>query len=144
MGSDAAGRGPKLASVVVFVRDLDRSADFYQELLLMRVTVRTSTAALLVGTDDTQLYLRVMGSGGEHPLGAIGVQYVIWTADSSDDLQRCERLLKERDAHIVSRETGDGVTVVEGRDPDALPLVIAYPGPHGTDRQEIMARIYAW
>ncbi|UWE10842.1 VOC family protein [Actinacidiphila bryophytorum] len=144
MGSDAAGRGPKLASVVLFVRDLDRSADFYQELLLMRVAVRTSTAVLLVGTDDTQVYLRVMGAGSEHPLGAIGVQYVIWTADSSADLQRCERLLKERDAHIASRETGDGVTVVEGRDPDALPLVIAYPGPHATDRQEIMARIYAW
>ncbi|MBM9438157.1 VOC family protein [Streptomyces bryophytorum] len=129
---------------MVFVRDLDRSADFYQELLLMRVAVRTSTAVLLVGTDDTQVYLRVMGAGSEHPLGAIGVQYVIWTADSSEDLQRCERLLKERDAHIASRETGDGVTVVEGRDPDALPLVIAYPGPHATDRQEIMARIYAW
>lgn len=144
MGSDAAGRGPKLASVVVFVRDLDQSADFYQELLLMHVAVRTSSAALLVGTDDTQLYLRVMGSGGEHPLGAIGVQYVIWTADSPEDLQRCERLLKERDAHIASRETGDNVTVVEGRDPDGLPLVIAYPGPHGAARQEIMARIYAW
>jgi catechol 2,3-dioxygenase-like lactoylglutathione lyase family enzyme len=143
-GGPGAGRGPKLASVVVFVRDLDRAVDFYQDLLLMRVSVRTSSAALLAGTDDTQIYLRVMGSGGEHPLGAIGVQYVIWTADSPDDLQRCERLLKERAAHVASRESGDGVTVVEGRDPDGLPLVIAYPGPHGAARQEIMARIYAW
>ncbi|CAG6391244.1 VOC family protein [Streptomyces cocklensis] len=143
-GRSAAGRGPKLASVVVFVRDLDRAVDFYQELLLMGVAVRTPTAALLVGTDDTQMYLRVMGSGGEHPLGAIGVQYVIWTADSQDDLHRCEELLKERAAHVASRETGDGVTVVEGRDPDGLPLVIAYPGPHGASQQEIMARIYAW
>ncbi|WUH89214.1 VOC family protein [Streptomyces sp. NBC_00433] len=143
-GGAPEGRGPKLASVVVFVRDLDRAIDFYQDLLLMRVAVRTTTAALLVGADDTQLYLRVMGSGGEHPLGAIGVQYVIWTADSADDLRRCERLLKERDAHIASKETGDGVTVVEGRDPDGLPLVIAHPGPHGAARQEIMARIYAW
>jgi hypothetical protein len=36
------------------------------------------------------------------------------------------------------------VTVVEGRDPDGLPLVIAFPGPHGAARQEIMSRIYAW
>jgi catechol 2,3-dioxygenase-like lactoylglutathione lyase family enzyme len=143
-GEREVRRGPKLASVVVFVRDLDPAVDFYQELLLMRLAVRTSTAALLVGADDTQLYLRVMGAGGEHPLGAIGVQYVIWTADSPEDLQRCERLLKERAAHIASRETGDGVTVVEGRDPDGLPLVIAHPGPHGAARQEIMARIYAW
>ncbi|WP_329172089.1 MULTISPECIES: VOC family protein [unclassified Streptomyces] len=130
--------------MVVFVRDLDRAVDFYQELLLMRVAVRTTTAVLLVGADDTQLYLRVMGSGGEHPLGAIGVQYVIWTANSRDDLERCERMLKERSAHISSKDTADGVTVVEGRDPDGLPLVIAHPGPRGAAGQEIMARIYAW
>ncbi|WP_079189765.1 VOC family protein [Actinacidiphila paucisporea] len=143
-GGPADARGPKMASVVVFVRDLDRAVDFYQDLLLMRVAVRATSATLLVGADDTQLYLRVMGSGGEHPLGAIGVQYVIWTADSAEDLQRCERLLKERDAHVASRESGEGVTVVEGRDPDGLPLVITHPGPHGAARQEIMARIYAW
>ncbi|MFG1810902.1 VOC family protein [Streptomyces sp. NPDC049040] len=143
-GGQPAAPGPRLASVVVFVRDLDRAVDFYRELLLMRVAVRATTAALLVGAADTQMYLRVMGSGGEHPLGAIGVQYVIWTADSSDDLLRCERMLKERSAHISSKETADGVTVVEGRDPDGLPLVIAHPGPHGAARQEIMARIYAW
>lgn len=138
------GRGPRLASVVVFVRDLDLAVDFYRELLLMRVAVRTTSAALLVGAADGQLYLRVMGSAGEHPLGAIGVQYVIWTADSPDDLRRCERMLKERSVHISSKETADGVTVVEGRDPDGLPLVIAHPGPQGAARQEIMARIYAW
>jgi hypothetical protein len=34
--------GPQLASVVVFVHDLDQSVDFYRELLRMEVTVRTS------------------------------------------------------------------------------------------------------
>lgn len=144
MASDAsADRGPRLASVVVFVRDLDASADFYRELLLMTETVRTTTAALLVGARGAQLYLRVMGAGGEHPLGAIGVQYVIWTADGRDDLERCERVLRQRSAHLSSRET-DGVTMVEGRDPDGLPVVITHPGPEGSARDEIMARIYAW
>ena len=81
MGSDAAGRGPKLASVVVFVRDLDRSADFYQELLLMRVAVRTSTAVLLVGTDDSQYIRQIQTVAGESygnfevgsPVTAMGV-----------------------------------------------------------------------
>jgi catechol 2,3-dioxygenase-like lactoylglutathione lyase family enzyme len=129
--------------VVLFVRDLDLSADFYRELLLMTETVRTATAALLIGAGGAQLYLRVMGSGGEHPLGAIGVQYVIWTADGRADLERCERFLRQRSAHLSSRDT-DGVTMVEGRDPDGLPVVIAHPGPEGSARHEIMARIYAW
>ncbi|NJP45343.1 hypothetical protein HCN08_18330 [Streptomyces sp. PRB2-1] len=128
---------------MLFVRDLDLSAGFYRDLLLMTETVRTTSAALLVGAGGAQLYLRVMGSGSEHPLGAIGVQYVIWTADGRADLERCERLLKERAAHLSSRET-DGVTMVEGRDPDGLPVVITHPGPEGSARDEIMARIYAW
>lgn len=145
MASDAsADRGPRLASVVMFVRDLDLSLDFYRELLLMTMPVRTTTAALLVGAGGAQLYLRVMGAGGEHPLGAIGVQYVIWTADGPDDLARCERLLKERSAHLSTRETSDGITMVEGRDPNGIPLVLTHPGPHGAARDEIMSRIYAW
>ncbi|MEV6008079.1 VOC family protein [Streptomyces sp. NPDC051976] len=147
MGSEPArgpDRGSRLASVVTFVRDLDQSVEFYRELLGMRVTVRTSTAALLVGSDETQLYVRAIGPGGEHPLGAVGVQYVIWTADSIEDLHRCERALKERSAHTTTREMADGYTMVEGRDPDDLPLVIAYPGPQVAARSEIMPRIYAW
>lgn len=145
MASDAsAGHGPRLASVVVFVRDLDQSVDFYRELLLMTETVRTATAALLVGAGDAQLYLRVMGPGGEHPLGAIGVQYVIWTADGPRDLARCERVLKRRAAHVSSRDSDDGVRMIEGRDPDGLPVVISHPGPQGAARHDIMARIYAW
>ncbi|MGW5352815.1 VOC family protein [Streptomyces sp. NPDC004031] len=145
MASDAsADRGPRLASVVVFVRDLDQSVDFYRELLLMTETVRTATAALLVGAGDAQLYLRVMGGGGEHPLGAIGVQYVIWTADGPQDLDRCERILKQRAAHVSSRDSEDGVRMIEGRDPDGLPVVISHPGPQGASRHDIMARIYAW
>lgn len=147
MGSEPArgpDRGSRLASVVTFVRDLDQSVEFYRELLGMRVTVRTSTAALLVGSDETQLYVRAIGPGGEHPLGAVGVQYVIWTADGPDDLARCERLLKERSAHLSTRETSDGITMVEGRDPNGIPLVLTHPGPHGAARDEIMSRIYAW
>jgi catechol 2,3-dioxygenase-like lactoylglutathione lyase family enzyme len=145
MASDAsADRGPRLASAVMFVRDLDLSVDFYRDLLLMTVTVRTTTAALLLGAGGSQLYLRVMGAGGEHPLGAIGVQYVIWTAAGPEDLARCERHLKQRSAHLSTRETSDGITMVEGRDPNGIPVVLTHPGPQGAAREEIMSRIYAW
>ncbi|MFF5488653.1 VOC family protein [Streptomyces virginiae] len=134
-------RGPRLASVVVFVHDHDASADFYQELLNMEVTVRTATAALLVGRGGFQVYLRAVGPNAAHPVGHVGAQYVIWTADGPEDFQRCERVLRARSDHVHTRE-GEGFTLIEGRDPSGLPVLVAYPGPDEVARLEIITRYY--
>lgn len=139
-GPDA--RGPRLASVVVFVHDHDASADFYRELLNMEVTVRTATAALLVSRDGFQVYLRAVGPRAAHPVGHVGAQYVIWTADGPEDFQRCERVLRARSDRVDTRH-GDGFTVIEGRDPSGLPVLVAYPGPDEVARLEIISRYYA-
>jgi catechol 2,3-dioxygenase-like lactoylglutathione lyase family enzyme len=133
----------KLASAVMFVADLDRSAGFYRELLGWEVTVRDNTVALLVSPDGFQLYLRDKGSHASHPLGHIGPQYLMWTADSEDDLRRCVRLLRARSAHVTTT-SGDGFTVVEGHDPDHVPVLVTYPGPDHAPRHQIMQRIYTW
>ncbi|MFJ4821602.1 VOC family protein [Streptomyces sp. NPDC088801] len=138
-GSDA--RGPRLASVVVFVHDHDVSADFYGELLNMKVTVRTATAALLVSRNGFQVYLRAVGSRALHPSGHAGAQYVIWTADGPDDFQRCERVLRARSDRVDTREA-EGFTLIEGRDPSGLPVLVAYPGPDEVARLEIISRYY--
>jgi hypothetical protein len=137
------GRPPRLrlASAVMFVQELGRSVSFYRDLLAMDVRLRDDTAALLVSPDGFQLYLRSMGSGAQHPLGHVGIQYLIWTADGEDDLRRCERLLA-RSGHVTS-QTVDGITVVEGRGPDDVPIVVTYPGPDQAPRQ-IPPRIYEW
>lgn len=133
--------GPCLASVVVFVRDHDVSADFFQELLKMEVTVRTDTAALLVGR-GFQVYLCAVGRRAAHPSGHVGAQYVIWTADGPDDFKRCERVLRAR-SDRVSTLHGEGFTVIEGWDPSGLPVLVAYPGPDEVARLEIIARYCA-
>lgn len=133
----------QLASVVMFVRDLDVSVDFYRELLGMEVTVRSTTAALLVSADNLQVYLRAMGSDASRALGTVGIQYVIWTAADEQDLRRCEQFLKDAKAHVHTR-TGDGFTLVEGSDPSGVPVMVAYPGPDLAVRRKIMTRIYAW
>lgn len=133
--------GPRLASVVVFVHDHDASADFYRELLNMEVTVRTATAALLVGRNGMQVYLRAVGRHPPHPVGDVGTQYVIWTADGPDDFQRCERVLRARASHVYTREA-EGFTLLEGQDPSGLPVLVAYPGPDEVARLEIFARAY--
>jgi hypothetical protein len=109
----------------------------------MEVTVRGNSAALLVGADESQLYLRAVGPDALHALGSVGVQYVIWTAADDEDLRRCEQFLRERSAH-VNTWTADGFTLVEGRDPSGVPVMVTYPGPDQAVRHEIISRIYAW
>src|ERR1700758_4761801 len=95
--------GSRIGSVVIFVQNLDRSVNFYREVLALDVVDRSPTAALLLSSDGCQLILRAMGGNVVHTLGAVGVQYVIWTAADEKDLDRCERVLKEFSAHTETR-----------------------------------------
>ncbi len=135
-------QGTRIGSVVMFVQDLDRSVSFYEELLALKVADRSVTAALLTSVNGTQLILRAMG-GGVHSLGGVGVQYVIWTAPSREDLDRCERVLKQRSAHLDTRASGR-TTAVEGRDPDSITVQIIYPGPEEEPLHKLPVRIYGW
>jgi catechol 2,3-dioxygenase-like lactoylglutathione lyase family enzyme len=133
----------RLASVVMFVEDLPRSVDFYQQLLLLEPTIQNNTAALLVGPGGYQLYLTCVGSKATHSVGGLGYQYVIWTADSDKELLRCERFLRAQSDH-ASLSTHEGFRMVEGRDPDGVPVLVTYPGPDKQPRTEIISRIYDW
>jgi catechol 2,3-dioxygenase-like lactoylglutathione lyase family enzyme len=56
--------GARLASAVMFVRDLDRSVSFYHELLALDTAEPSPTAAPLVSQDGSHLILRAMGRSG--------------------------------------------------------------------------------
>jgi catechol 2,3-dioxygenase-like lactoylglutathione lyase family enzyme len=135
--------GTRIGSAVMFVQQLDRSVDFYTELLAMQVADHSPTAALLVSPSGTQLFLRAMGSNASHPLGGVGLQYLIWTADGEEDFQRCERVLKARSAHRDTR-SGEGVKLVEGHDPDDTVVMVSYPGPDEMPAHQLPLRIYGW
>jgi len=135
--------GVRLGSAVMFVQDLDRSASFYTEVLALEEADRSTTAALLISASGAQLILRAMGPDASHPLGGVGVQYVVWTAAGPADLDRAERALKGHSAHEQTRSSA-GVTVVEGRDPDDIPVLIVYPGPDQAPLHELPVRIYGW
>ena len=136
-------QGARLSSVVMFVHDLDRSVKFYTGILGLEVADRSPTAALLNNAEGTQLVLRAMGAGAERALGAVGVQYVVWTAAGKEELERCEQVLREHGAHRETRVHGV-VSVVEGRDPDGIVLMITYPGPDEVPLHELPPRIYGW
>jgi catechol 2,3-dioxygenase-like lactoylglutathione lyase family enzyme len=143
MEDQQMAQGARLGSVVMFVHDLDRSVEFYADVLALEATDRSPTAALLTSPEGTALILRAMGQNAPHPLGSVGVQYVVWIAAGEEDLARCERVLADRGAHRGTRNNG-GVSVVEGRDPDDIVLVIIYPGPDQLPIRELPVRIYGW
>lgn len=133
----------QLSSAVIFVREIARSLLFYRELLGWEVTLEDETAALLVNTDGYELYLRSMGKEATHSLGNIGVQYIIWTALDEDDLRRCKEVLRKNSRQVTQRTAGM-CTVVEGTDPDDVPVLVTYPGPAQVSRHKIFERIYQW
>jgi catechol 2,3-dioxygenase-like lactoylglutathione lyase family enzyme len=135
--------GIRIAASVMFVRDLDRSVRFYQELLTLEVTDRSPTAAMLVSPGGAQLVVRAMGPEAQHALGGIGVQYVVWVAGGEEDLRRCEKVLQSHAGYRGTNRSG-GVTAVEGTDPDGVAVVIVYPGPDRVPVHELPTRVYAW
>jgi len=136
-------QGARLGSVVIFVHDLDRSVEFYTDVLALETADRSPTAALLNSPAGAGLILRAMGQTAPHPLGSVGVQYVVWTAAGQEDLARCERALAGRGAYRDTRGDG-GLTVVEGRDPDDIVLMVTYPGPDELPLRKLPVRIYGW
>jgi len=137
----------RLSAAVVFVRNLDRSLKFYTEVLGLAVVDRSPTAVLLGeqnGSDGgPQLVLRAFGENATHPLGSLGVQYLIWMTESRDDLDRRVALLQQRSAYTETHSHGDSITI-EGRDPDDLVVMIGYRPPGQPALHGLPARVYAW
>ena len=59
------------------------------------------------------------------------------------DLDRRAETLRDHSAYRETR-TDQDVTVVEGRDPDDLPIMIVYAADKQRLMRELPARIYAW
>lgn len=135
--------GVRLSAAVVFVRNLDRSVSFYRELLGLDVIDHSTTAALLTTAEGSQLILRQFGSNAPHPLGSIGVQYLTWSTSSREDLDRRTEMLRRNSAYRETR-SDQGATMVEGRDPDDLPVMLFYAGENEQLMHKLPARIYAW
>jgi catechol 2,3-dioxygenase-like lactoylglutathione lyase family enzyme len=133
----------RLSAAVVFVSNLERSVTFYTEVLGLAVIDRSSTAALLGEDGGPQLVLRAFGENAAHPLGSLGVQYLIWMTDSRDDLDRRTALLQHRSAYKEEHTSGDTV-MIEGRDPDDLVVMIGYQPPGQPALKALPARVYAW
>src|SRR5436309_306975 len=105
----------RLNHAVLYVRDAERSADFYSEVLGFR---RLSLAEGIRGA----VFLQAPGSTNDHDLGlfsvgdnagpsaagrsAVGLYHLAWEVDTLDELERLAQLLSERGALVGASDHG--------------------------------------
>jgi catechol 2,3-dioxygenase len=124
--------------VVVNVADLDRSIDFYREVLgFTLLTQEEQLAAVSApGSEPTQvIVLRAFGSS---PLGGarhVGVRAFVLEVESSDELEQIAIELDSRE-HLVGRRDHTEWTAVVGRDPDRVAIVVTWHPGGGRASQE--------
>jgi hypothetical protein len=133
--------GVDVVAAVIRVSDLDESANFFCEVFSCRVVVRHSDMVLLLAPKGFEIYLHQKDELRSRPhRQGLGVQFLMWAADSPDDLERIAGRLRARDCAVYTY-VEDGMTIVEGTAPDGFRMIVAYPPPRELARTTIAARI---
>jgi len=132
----------RIGGAVVFVRNAARSRDFYRDVLGLDVELDAADATLLAGDGGTKLALRELPRA-PRVMGGIGVQYVAWVVADAEALEHAQQALTTR-GDLINSSTDNGVTVVEGRDPDGIRVVIVHPEMPGAGISELPDRLYAY
>jgi catechol 2,3-dioxygenase-like lactoylglutathione lyase family enzyme len=131
-----------LIGAVISVSDLDRSKQFYGELLDLDVRSHVDDALVLFAEDGSHLILRARNRG-VHPSGVLGVQHLIWRVASREDMARAERVFDAWRAHVTTRNE-QGLTAVEGHDPDRVPISVTYACADGVVSSQFLTRAFAF
>jgi catechol 2,3-dioxygenase-like lactoylglutathione lyase family enzyme len=121
------------------VSDLDRSVNFYRDVFECHVAIAEPDAVLLLTPGGFQIYLRSSEGGRARGVDDVGIEQMIWSADSQEELQRIELRLR---THYPSTYTTsqNGIAFVDGIDPDGIRVLISYPTPHQLPREVIDRR----
>ena len=113
--------------VVINVADLNRSIDFYREVLDFRVRSQKEQLAVVSAPGSDLPQVIVLRAFGRSPLGGarhIGLRSFVLEVESTDQL---ERIASEMDSRrlLVNRRDHSEWTAVVGRDPDGVAIVVA-------------------
>ncbi len=113
--------------VVMNVADLNRSIDFYREVLGFTLLSQEDQLAAVSAPASDQpqvIVLRALGSRVVAGAGHIGLRAFILEVESDDELERIESELDSRKL-LISRRDHSEWTAVVGRDPDGVAVVVA-------------------
>jgi catechol 2,3-dioxygenase-like lactoylglutathione lyase family enzyme len=129
----------RLNHAVLYVRDAQRTADFYTKVLGFR--------RVAIGPEGWTgaVFLQAPGSTNDHDLGvfsigddaspspagrggAVGLYHLAWEVETLDDLARLANELDERGALVGSSDHGTTKSLY-ARDPDGLEFEVAWIVP---------------
>lgn len=125
----------RLNHAVLYVRDAERSARFYEDVLGFN--------RLPLGIPGA-VFLRAEGSRNDHDLGlfsigesatasqagrgAVGLYHLAWEVDTLSDLETMARKLSEEGALVGATDHGS-TKALYGRDPDGIDFEISWLVP---------------
>jgi hypothetical protein len=114
-------------SVIVSVRDLDTSSNFYRDVMNVNELLREDQVAVL-GADVTSSFTLILRETlrGTHPgQQSLGIRALTCDVGSSTEIDRVEQRLRALDAFQERQviDEAEGFEVLHGHDPDRLPLM---------------------
>lgn len=131
----------RLNHAVLYVRDLDATRAFYEEVLDFETIILLPGQAAFFrasgSTNDHDLGVFQIGSGAgpsQAGRGTVGLYHLAWEVDTLNELERIAGLLRQRGALVGA---SDHVTTksLYARDPDGIELEVCWvlPAQHVTD-----------
>ena len=139
----------RLNHAVLYVRDIERTREFYEEVLGFRTTIWMPGQAGFFqadgSTNDHDLGVFQIGSSAA-PSGAgrgtVGLYHLAWEVDTLNELERIRGLLQARGALVGA---SDHVTTksLYAHDPDGIELEVCWILPADVVTEELKAEAKA-
>ena len=125
----------RLNHAVLYVRDVDRSVDFYARALGFRA---------VAGTPGRAMFLQAEGSTNDHDLGlfsvgaqagdsgagrgTVGLYHLAWEVDTLGELRRIAGVLRENGALVGASDHGS-TKALYAHDPDGIEFEVSWLVP---------------
>lgn len=124
----------RLNHAVLYVRDAQRSAAFYTEVLGFRTVMEMPGASFMQApgsTNDHDLGLFSIGEGAGPSTagrGQVGLYHLAWEVDTLDELDRLRGLLESQGSLVGASDHGT-TKALYARDPDGIEFEVSWLVP---------------
>jgi len=124
----------QLNHAVLYVRDVQRSVDFYTDILGFRVVAALPGAAFVQAPDSTNDHdlglFEIGAQAGDSPAGrtAVGLYHLAWEVDTLAELKRLAGVLAEAGSLVGSSDHTTSKSLY-AKDPDGIEFEVVWLVP---------------